>query len=129
MVNCDIMKKNDLILIIFLALLSFSLMGMNILLSGKRTGEAKLTITVDGKLFGTYSLDTDRVIPIGGTNTCTIKDGKVSMTYADCPDQSCVRSSSVGKEGGSIVCLPNRVILKVENEQPSDGSRIDTLAQ
>ena len=46
-------------------------------------------------------------------NTCRIEDGEVFMSAADCPDQICVNSAHINAHGGSIVCLPNKVILKI----------------
>ena len=42
-----------------------------------------IQITVDGELYGTYSLAEDQVIQIGDTNVCEIKDGEVKMTEAE----------------------------------------------
>ena len=69
-------------------------------------------ITVDGEDYGTWSLSKNETIKIGETNVCEIKDGKVRMIKADCPDQLCVKQSPVDKNGGMIVCLPNKVIIE-----------------
>ena len=45
-----------------------------------------IEITVDGKVFGIYSLAKDQTISINDTNVCEIKDGKARMIQADCPD-------------------------------------------
>ncbi len=87
-----------------------------------------LTISVDGKIYGIYPLDEDMEIKIGDSNICTIKDGKVSMTYADCPDQSCIHSMSISRAGESIVCLPNKVVLKITG-QSGDGEGVDAVAR
>ena len=91
----------------------------------KRQGEAVLVVTVDGELFGTYSLTEDRVVSIGNGNTFEISGGKVRMTDADCPDLDCVHSRALDASGGAIVCLPNRVILKIQNGR---GEEYDTVA-
>lgn len=69
-------------------------------------------ITVNGQEYGTYSLAEEQVITIGDTNVCEIKDGKVKMTEADCPDHLCIRQKAVGNSGGTIVCLPNQVVIE-----------------
>lgn len=81
-----------------------------------------IQITVDGELYGTYSLDEDQVIQIGDTNVCEIKDGEVKMTEADCPDHLCIKQPAVGSAGGYIVCLPNRVVIQGEGDSDSQGS-------
>ena len=81
-----------------------------------------LEITVDNRVFGTYDLKHDTVIKINDTNVCEIKDGAVRMISADCPDQICVHSVPITANGGSIVCLPNRVVLKIINADSSGSS-------
>lgn len=81
-----------------------------------------IRITVDGELYGTYSLDKDQVIQIGDTNVCEIKDGQVKMTEADCPDHLCMKQPAVGGAGGYIVCLPNRVVIQGEGDSDSQDS-------
>ena len=78
-----------------------------------------LEITVDNRLFGTYDLKHDARIRINNTNVCEPKDGAVRMLSANCPDQICVHSLPITERGGSIVCLPNRVVLKIVNTHDS----------
>ncbi len=49
-----------------------------------------------------------------GQSTFEVSGGKVRMISSDCPDKVCVKTGRVSREGEVIVCLPNRVILKVE---------------
>ena len=42
-----------------------------------------------------------------------VSDKEVYVESADCPDQICVNSAHINAHGGSIVCLPNKVILKI----------------
>lgn len=87
-----------------------------------RAGTPMFEITVDNRLYGTYDLKHDAVIKINDTNVCEIKDGAVRMISADCPDQVCVHSVPITANGGSIVCLPNRVVLKIVNARDSGSS-------
>ena len=43
------------------------------------------------------------------------------MTEADCPDHLCMKQKKISKKGGTIVCLPNRVVLEIIDGKPSDG--------
>lgn len=83
--------------------------------------KAQLRITVDGEEYGVYSLEEDRVIRIGDTKVCEIKDGYVTMTEADCPDHLCMKQKRISKTGGTIVCLPNRVVLEIVSGESSEG--------
>ncbi|MBC8535096.1 NusG domain II-containing protein [Feifania hominis] len=42
------------------------------------------------------------------------RGGAVAMREIDCPDRVCMRTGFVRDTGESIVCLPNRVIVRVE---------------
>ena len=68
-----------------------------------------------------------RTIGIGGTNTCVIANGIVSMTEADCPDLICVHTKSIDARGGTIVCMPNRVVLEIVDPR-GDGDTPDAVA-
>ena len=63
-----------------------------------------IQITVDGELYGTYSLAEDQVIQIGDTNVCEIKDGEVKMTEADCRIASLHEAAGSGQWQADILC-------------------------
>lgn len=113
--------RNDIILILLL-LISSAVLFFGNSLYFTRSGNAALEIVVDGELFGRYALDRDQTIEIQGTNVCRIENGKVSMTEADCPDLICVHSMPIDRNGGSIVCLPNRVVLLIVNTEKDEDA-------
>lgn len=86
-----------------------------------------IRITVDGETYGEYSLLEDQEIAIGDTNVCRIKDGEVRMVQADCPDQLCVHQNPVGEHGGTIVCLPNRVVIEAVQEGSQTEDTLDAV--
>lgn len=79
-----------------------------------------VTVTVDKKLYGTYSLDTDTTVEIrtaeGETayNRLVIRDGEAYVEEANCPDGICAAHKPISREGESIVCLPHRVVITVQ---------------
>ena len=82
-----------------------------------------VTVTVDIKLYGTYSLDTDITVDIRGAggenahNRLVIRDGKAYVEEASCPDGICASHKPISREGESIVCLPHRVVITVQTAQ------------
>ena len=114
-----IFRKNDLFLIVGIVALAV-LMLVLFIRSGTGSGEAMLEVTSGSSVFGIYPLSEDREISIGDTNTAVIKDGQVYMAEADCPDKLCVDSKPISLWGQSIVCLPNRVVLKIIGEANRD---------
>ncbi|MDR2571849.1 MAG: NusG domain II-containing protein [Oscillospiraceae bacterium] len=49
-----------------------------------------------------------------GTNVILLERGRVRMLTADCPDGICVRQGWVSRGVTPIVCLPNRVVIRLE---------------
>ena len=90
-------------------------------------GKGEVVITVDGIEYGRYDLEEDRVIEIGSTNRLEIRDGIADMVWADCPDKLCVKHISIKRSGESIICLPNKVVVTIENA--GESSDFDTLVR
>ena len=121
-------RKTDLYLIAGLLLVAVTLF-VGIRLYGKMTTtEAVAVVTVDGKEYGRYPLEKNHTETIhlsdGSYNTFEVKDGYVSMTDASCPDQICVNHSRISKKNEKIVCLPDKVVITVENGEEAE---IDVL--
>lgn len=88
------------------------------LLTGQDAAFAEVYST--GKLVSTISLAVDQEFTVEGKNTVTVRDGKIAVTWADCPDHYCIdRGFCSG--GADIVCLPNRLVISFAREQPLDG--------
>ena len=113
--------KNDVIFIAAL-LLVLAIIGGCLLLFRKEGNTVK--ITVDGQLFGTYSLDKNQTIEIKtekGYNLVVIENGTVRVEEASCPDGVCSSHRPIRFSGSSIICLPNKVVVSVENDENDEG--------
>lgn len=53
-------------------------------------------------------------------NTVVIQGGRVAITKSDCPGADCVHSGWISSMGRSIVCLPNRVEIRITGEAEVD---------
>ncbi len=108
--------RNDIILII--GMLLVATIGM-LYLFVFRSGGDTVKVTVDGKLYGTYSLTKNITEDIYSgknnehLNRLIIKNGKAYMETATCPDGICVAHAPIFRDGESIVCLPQRVVVTV----------------
>lgn len=118
-----IMKKNDYRLIAVIILIA----ALLFFIWGKEAGReaAVVEVTVNGKKSGSYRLDSRQEIDINGTNMLVIRNGMADMTEADCPDKLCVNQKAISKNGESIVCLPNKVVVTVIS---GDGRELDEVA-
>ena len=106
--------RNDIILIICLLLIA--VLGIIYLFNFRKTGD-RVKVTVDGEIFGIYSLNQDLTLDIHSDkdkmNRLIIKEGKVYMESATCPDGICVKHKPVFRDGESIICLPNGVVVTI----------------
>ena len=96
----------------------------------RRGHYGSVRITVNGEVYGTYSLAKDQVIQINDTNVCEITGGEIHMTEANCPDHLCMKQKAVDSTGGTIVCLPNKVVIEGEKGDSSaeeDTPEFDTV--
>jgi hypothetical protein len=55
-----------------------------------------------------------------GLNVIAVERGRIRMLNADCPDGTCVRQGWVSGGMTPIVCLPNRLLIKLDS-----GNRLD----
>ena len=44
------------------------------------------------------------------------------MHESDCKDKICMKMGKISLTGDSIICLPNRLMLKIVEDKPSDES-------
>ena len=110
-----------LLLILFIA-------GAFLFFSKTGKGAGRIIITLDGEVYETLSLDEAAAITVedgkGGFNVIRVEDGAVSVSEANCSNQTCVHTGSVSRPGEVIACLPHKLIISIESR---DGE-VDALA-
>lgn len=117
------MKKGDIILLI--SLLGIGIIGILILiLSGKEP--ERVVVTVDGQVYGTYSLVKNCEVVIhtenSGENILIIHDGSARVVSANCPNLDCVNHKPISKANESIVCLPHKVVITISDGNVAEGT-------
>lgn len=109
--------------VILLGVLLAVSLGLGLWLLAPGEDAAAAQIWSDGKLLYTLDLQVDQTKTVtseNGTNVITVKDGKVAVTEADCPDGYCM-DRGYCSSGAHIVCLPNRLVIKFTGKQTLDG--------
>lgn len=127
------MKRKDWYLgigVIAVALLLLT--GMNIMQrvqakSGqpKDSRESRVVVTVDGEVYGSYSLSEDQVIEVEEDdfyNRIRIEDGEAYMEEANCPDGYCEEQGKISNRTQTIVCLPHKLVVEIETIQAAGQS-------
>ena len=115
------LRRND---IIFIAVLVAVIAVAGACLYLFRGEGDTVTVSIDGMVVATYPLGVDRVEDIrtdgDGLNRLVIRDGKAWVETASCPDGICAAHKPIHREGESIVCLPNRVVVTVKTADATD---------
>ncbi len=76
-------------------------------------------VSVNGKVKYEFSINENlsrKIDTKWGENTLEIKDKKVRVTFADCPDEICVNHRAISSVGETIVCLPHKLAVKIEEK-------------
>ena len=113
-------KKLNLILVVVIAavacagLLATRLMGAN-------TDADTATVVIRDGAQNVYELplgqDVSKTVTTDlGTNVIEIKDGRVRVEEADCPNQDCVHQGWIDAAGQQIVCLPHKLTVDIVDE-------------
>lgn len=82
-------------------------------------------IYIDGNLVRRVLLrpdfqETYRIGEASHYNVIEIRNGRIRMKEADCPDQDCVKMSWISLAPQQIVCLPRRIVIKIVPAQAQD---------
>ena len=106
------LKIGDICIIIGIPLLAVVLSVCFFLFS--TTGDMAV-VKVNNKEICRFPLDKDIETEInGGSHILCIKDGAVSIQEAQCPDGICKGYPPISQSGQSIVCLPYKLVVLVE---------------
>ena len=75
-----------------------------------------MLITLNGSPYKVLSLSeyTELAVQNGAqSNIIVVKDGKAFVGEASCPDKICKAHRPISKVGETIVCLPNKLTLRI----------------
>lgn len=117
------MKTKTWIILLFLLLLLSILLSIFLLRPGESAKFAE--VLSGGRVVKTVNLAIDQTFTVtalnGGSNTITVRDGKIAVTEATCPDHYCM-DRGYCSSGAQIVCLPNRLVIRFTGKQDVDIS-------
>ena len=104
-----------------IAALALAVLGSGawIIFGQNAADDPQVVIEVDGEVYCDYDMDEVKgIIPIstenGGENRVWVQEDLVFMDSANCPDQTCVKQGVIKDGTVPIVCLPHKVIVRIE---------------
>ena len=116
-------KFGDFIALCLVVILAFGVF-MGYFMINKPVENAKVQIYHNNELIKEFPLDSidEITYTIEGeyVTKVVIKDGEVFFIEANCPGTDCVHSGSISKPGRSLVCLPNRVEIRITGTSDTD---------
>ena len=79
--------------------------------------ESKLAvISVDGQEVESMPLEKDGTFSVNGL-TVIVSENCAFITESDCPDKVCVDSKKASNVGDSIICVPNKVSVRIVGKE------------
>lgn len=117
-------RFSDILLSILIIVLALSMYFFIYIKKHSSIGRQAI-VTVNGKEYGNYSLDTDQMITIktdNGFNCLKIENGTAKIVDADCPDKYCVNQNGISHKGEVIVCLPHKLTVQISDDNIEDNS-------
>ena len=94
--------------------ISFATMGGEAASRAQISSNGQVLRTVDLAIDQEFTVETE-----GGYNIVTVRDGKIAVTEASCPDHYCM-ARGFCNSGAQIVCLPNRLVIEFLGEAEID---------
>lgn len=111
--------------LVILGVLLLAAAAGGIALHAHRQTGVLVEVSQGGEVVDTLPLDRDLTrryeTAAGGYNLVEIRGGVVSVTEASCPDQICVRHGPTDRTADPIVCLPNKLVVRVLPPEGGSG--------
>lgn len=120
-------KKGDIAAIAFVLLLAAAVFLITLRTYAGADGRVA-SIYKDGELVREVDLDklsSDETLEINGDYHCVVEmeNGRIRVADSDCPGQSCVHTGWISNPGQTVICLPNRVEIRI-----SGSGGVDVVA-
>lgn len=111
-------RKNDIFLVASIIILCIIISVIPFFFS---SDGSSVLIYLDGELYAEKSLNENSVTDIDGLMQVVIENGKAYVKNSVCPNGACEHSAPVSSSGESIICLPNKIMIKISGETEMDA--------
>lgn len=115
--------------VVILAVLLLAGASFFLLIAGSRPGASAVITTPEGEI--TWELSRDNTWELTGRDGIPVvieaADGRIRFYSSGCPDQICVHSAWLSREGQSAACIPAGIALKITDRQRRGRGHDDRL--
>ncbi|MCK4591082.1 MAG: NusG domain II-containing protein [Candidatus Latescibacteria bacterium] len=116
-----LLTNSDKILIIALLFLAFASFWV---IPGVGKQGRIVLVEQNSKLVKELPLDKETIVEVEGplgTTVVKVESGKVRIVSSPCPRKLCVRMGSISKAGEIVVCVPNKVVVRIKGKKEIDA--------
>jgi len=121
------MKRKDIFLFIVIIIVIAILFIVNNIINKEEIDVAE--IYINNKLYKSISINSNEDVVINNDNNYNyikVHNGGVEMIESSCSDKICVQSGHIKKSSDRIVCMPNKVVIKVKG---TDTIKEDVISE
>lgn len=91
-----------------------------IFIMNRSGGDSRRAVICCGDVRHELALDEDGLFRFDGIDAeFEVKNGKIRLTEATCPDKICEKTGYIGSSGQSIICVPNKITVAVVGSDES----------
>lgn len=125
-------KPGDVVIVFFVAVSAVLLLSYFHRVPSRDTGSTAI-VEVNGKVIHRIELGKGlkrkdlKVTGQIGASVVRVEGKKIRMLSSPCRDKICVGMGWAEKSGSSIICMPNRVIIRLERSPK--GRRIEAITE
>lgn len=121
-------KPTDIIIVVITA----AVLALTVVFRGfsskSGSGSSNAAVFHNGEQIAMLPLEKDGVYPFDEYFiTIEVKDGRVRISDSDCPDKICEKTGFISSPLQTIVCLPNRISVRIIDEKPNTDRNIDVV--
>lgn len=118
-------KKNIIAILILLFIIIICAISFSYIKNSNKDGSIA-NIYIDGDLYKSVDLSEVKenyeieIDSDNHTNVIKVEPNGISIVDADCPDKICISSGVIRDGSIPIICLPNKVVIKIESNEKDE---------
>ncbi len=93
---------------------------------------ARVVVSRGDQVIYVARLDEDRRIELPGAIGITvleIKDHKAHVLSSPCPNKICIRMGDIHQDGDVLACVPNELVIQIEDDHPEKEREHDFISR
>lgn len=107
-------KIGDIFFVVILVII-IALSALPLFFANSQSEGSTVCIEIDGEKYSEMPLNVDNKVYIENIGVVIIENMQVRIEDSQCKDKLCERMGNISRSYQSIICLPNKVIIRIAN--------------